>query len=64
MGMTRARRIGAAPALDFEVVAGVSGDRIRTVQQQNDGGGVELLLDDLGAIAATARLAEARETGG
>lgn len=52
MGMIRARRIGVAPALDFEVVRGVSGDRIGTDQQQNNIGGVELLVDDLGAIAA------------
>ena len=52
MGMIRARRIGVAPTLDFEVAAGISGDRIGTVQQQNNVGGVELLVDDLGAIAA------------
>ncbi len=39
-------------ALDFEVVAGVVGERVSADQKQNDVGGVELLVDGLGAIVA------------
>jgi hypothetical protein len=39
-------------ALDFEVVAGVVGEGVGADQQQNDVGGVDLLVDGLGEIAS------------
>ena len=48
--------------LDFEVVAGVVGDRVGADQQQNDIGGVELLVDGLGAIVTGENLVAAPAT--
>lgn len=45
-----ARLVPLDRPLDLEVVAGVVGEGVGANQQQNDVGGVELLMDGLGAI--------------